>query len=127
MDYEIVGGDAFKPEDDLVPDISGDPGADAPTDDEEPLCTDREVQPDDVESRDIIHPHDPEMYRRRERGKAALKAEAKSKRHMLTHIPKNPYCDVCSKAKMYKPPGYAKGGSSMVDAKKFGDHVTGQI
>ena len=44
---------------------------------------------------------------------------------MLTHIPKNPYCDVCTKAKMYKPPGYSKGGSSMVDAKKFGDHVTG--
>ena len=26
---------------------------------------------------------------------------------------------------MYKPPAYAKGGSSMVEAKKFGDHATG--
>ena len=59
------------------------------------------------------------------KGKAALKAEAKSKRHIFTHIPKNPYCEVCNKAKMYKPPAYAKGGSSMVEAKKFGDHATG--
>ena len=33
----------------------------------------------------------------RKRGKAALKSEAKSKRHMLTHIPKNPYCEVCNR------------------------------
>jgi hypothetical protein len=121
----IVGGSSSKLDDDLVPDISGDPGADAPSDEEGIAPADREVQPDEIdESRDDIR-RDPEMERRRERGKAALKAEAKSKRHMLTHIPKNPYCDVCTKAKMYKPPGYSKGGSSMVDAKKFGDHVTG--
>ena len=126
-DYEddepaIVGGSSSKMDDDLVPDISGDPGADAPSDEEGIPSADREVQPDVHE--EVVH-RDPEMERRRERGKTALKAEAKSKRHMLTHIPKNPYCDVCTKAKMYKPPGYSKGGSSMVEAKKFGDHVTG--
>ena len=121
----IVGGSSSKLDDDLVPDISGDPGADAPSDEEGNAPADREVQPDEIDdSRDDVR-RDPEMERRRDRGKAALKVEAKSKRHMLTHIPKNPYCDVCTKAKMYKPPGYSKGGSSMVDAKKFGDHVTG--
>ena len=121
----IVGGSSSKLDDDLVPDISGNPGADAPSDEEGNQAADREVQPDIDEIQDEIVRRDPEMDRRRERGKAALKAEAKSKRHMLTHIPKNPYCDVCTKAKMYKPPGYSKGGSSMVEAKKFGDHITG--
>ena len=30
----------------------------------------------------------------------ALKAEAKSINHLLTHMPKNPYCDACMRAKM---------------------------
>ncbi len=25
-----------------------------------------------------------------------------SREHMMTHLPKNPYCDVCSKAKMQR-------------------------
>ena len=29
-----------------------------------------------------------------------LKAEAKSIRHLMTHAPKNPYCDACQRAKM---------------------------
>ena len=120
----VVGGNSSKLDDDLVPDISGDPGADAPSDEEGIPSADREVQPDEDEIQDEVVRRDPERDRRRERGNAALKAEAKSKRHMLTHVPKNPYCDVCTKAKMYKPPGYSKGGSSMVEAKKFGDHIT---
>ena len=122
----IVDGNVFRPEDDndLVPDISRDPEADAP--EVEPrIGADREVVPADEPPPEGYFPRDPEIERRRERGKAALKAEAKSKRHMPTHIPKNPYCEVCNKAKMFKPPAYAKGGSSMVEAKKFGDHVTG--
>ena len=86
---------------------------------------DREVQPDEDEVEDDVEGEDLEVVRKRDRGIAALKAEAKSRQHMLTHIPKNPYCEICAKAKMYKPPGYSKGGSSMVDAKKFGDHITG--
>ena len=42
----------------------------------------------------------------------------------MTHQPKNPYCDVCQRAKMYKPPSYATGGFNTVEAKEFGDHVT---
>ena len=43
---------------------------------------------------------------------------------MLTHVPKNPYCDICQKAKMFKPPSRAVGGSAKVEAEKFGDHIT---
>ena len=38
----------MKPDDDLVPDISGDPGADAPSDVDGLMPADREVQPDSV-------------------------------------------------------------------------------
>ena len=86
---------------------------------------DGEVQPEDEEVQDRADRHDPEMERRRERGKAALKAEAKSKRHMLIHVPKNPYCDVCTKAKMYKPPGYSKGVHPWSMQRSSGDHITG--
>ena len=43
---------------------------------------------------------------------------------MLTHIPKNPYCDIRQKAKMFTPPSRAVGGSTKVEAEKFGDHIT---
>ena len=49
----------------------------------------------------------------------ALKEEAKSIRHMLTHIPKNPYT-----ATYARRPSRAVGGSTQVKAEKFGDHIT---
>ena len=58
------------------------------------------------------------------KGVEALREEAKSRHHLMTHQPKNPYCDVCQRAKMYKPPSYATGGFNTVEAKEFGDHVT---
>ncbi|OLP94911.1 hypothetical protein AK812_SmicGene23039 [Symbiodinium microadriaticum] len=58
------------------------------------------------------------------KGVEALKEEAKSRHHLMTHQPKNPYCDICQRAKMYKPPSYATGGFNTVEAKEFGDHVT---
>ena len=61
---------------------------------------------------------------KRSLGEKALKEEAKSIRHMLTHVPKNPYCDICTRAKMFKPPSRAVGGSTEVKAEKFGDHIT---
>ena len=54
-----------------------------------------------------------------------MRAEACSKGHLLTHMPKNPFCDVCTKAKMQKPPSKTKGGSSKVEAQVFGDHIAG--
>ena len=35
------------------------------------------------------------------KGVEALKEEARSRHHLMTHQPKNPYCDVCQRAKMF--------------------------
>ena len=43
---------------------------------------------------------------------------------MLTHTPKSPYCDICQRAKMFKLPSRTVGGSTKVEAEKFGDHIT---
>ena len=61
---------------------------------------------------------------KRGRSVEALKKEAKSAKHLLTHIPKNPYCEICKQAKMYKIPGYAGACTTVVEAKEFGDHIT---
>ena len=58
-------------------------------------------------------------------------AEALSQRHMMTHLPKNTFCDVCSKAKMQRRQKRKKAPilDPLVDAlpppKNFGDQVTG--
>ena len=58
------------------------------------------------------------------KGVEALKKEAKSLHHLMTHIPKNPYCSVCYQPKMYKAPGYRTDGLRSVSASCFGDHIT---
>ena len=50
--------------------------------------------------------------------------EAKSEEHFFTHRPKNPFCETCVRAKMQAPQARRRHGSSSVDAKAFGDHVT---
>ena len=87
---------------------------------------DREVEPP-VENRSkgsSSSVQDDDDGFKRSLGEKALKEEAKSIRHMLTHVPKNPFCDICTKAKMFKPPSRAVGGSTKVKAGKFGDHIT---
>ena len=44
---------------------------------------------------------------------------------MMTHTPKNPYCETCKCAKMYKPTKRTKGESLTVESNKFGDHIAG--
>ena len=58
------------------------------------------------------------------KGVEALKKEAKSLHHLMTHVPKNPYCSVCNQAKMYKAPGYRTDGLRSISASCFGDHIT---
>ena len=58
------------------------------------------------------------------KGVEVLKKEAKSLHHLMTHVPKNPYCSVCNQAKMYKAPGYRTDGLRSVSASCFGDHIT---
>ena len=52
-----------------------------------------------------------------------LMAEATSLEHQFRHYPKNPFCRICTRALMMKPPARAKGGQGRVPTKKFGDHV----
>ena len=87
---------------------------------------DRKAEPpDEVKSKgssSSVHDEGDEF--KRSMGEKALKEEAKSIQHMLTHIPKNPYCDICQHAKMFNPPWRTVGASTKVDAEKFGDRIT---
>ena len=47
-----------------------------------------------------------------DRGEAALREEARTLRHMMTHTPKNPFCETCKCSKMYKPTKRHKRGIS---------------
>ena len=58
-----------------------------------------------------------------EKTEEQLRKEAKSGAHQFTHRPKNPYCDICSEAKMLAPYGRSVGGSQHVLARGFGDHI----
>jgi hypothetical protein len=52
-----------------------------------------------------------------------LKAEAVSREHLMTHMPKNKYCPACQRAKMQHKP--CRSGSSLGPApESFGDQVT---
>ena len=42
-------------------------------------------------------------------------------------LPNNPFCDVCNKSKMIKPPSLRAGGSSQVESETFGQHLTGDF
>ena len=65
------------------------------------------------------HPKDKSP--RRDRGQQALKEEARSLSHLMTHTPKNPYCDVCNKAKMYKPTSRSKGDLLLLSVVSLGN------
>ena len=98
---------------------------------EPPSAADRKVEPptdDSNPSDDALDDQVPgPLVAERGRGEALLKREANSITHLMTHIPKNEFCDVCRKAKMIKYPSRARGGSRQIEAESFGDHVTGDF
>ena len=53
-----------------------------------------------------------------------LRAEAKSIRHLMTHLPKNPYCDACQRAKMENVKSFRQDSPRDKGFEKFGEHVT---
>ena len=53
----------------------------------------------------------------------SLRQEAKSVRHLCTHLPKNPYCEDCCRGKMKHAPKYK--GSFKPTAEKWGQQVSG--
>ena len=50
-----------------------------------------------------------------------LKREARSVEHQLTHTPKNPYCDVCARAKMYRQQARRREPDCREVPSNFGD------
>ena len=63
-------------------------------DDENPIGEDpAEEEPEPMDERLVEKPWDP----KRDRGEIALKEEAQSIQHLLTHTPKNPFCQACSR------------------------------
>ena len=58
------------------------------------------------------------------RAEAEWRADAKTLRHMLTHLPKNPYCPHCQRAKMENVKLRRKGGAAAHDVVSFGDLTT---
>ena len=60
---------------------------------------------------------------RRTRDKAFPTEDAKSSTHLCTHLPKNPYCTLCMRAKVNQKQNHKQ--KHTIDAKKFGDPVTG--
>ena len=51
-----------------------------------------------------------------------LKAEAKSLKHLLTHLPKNPHCQACQEAKMKQI--YSRRGAFQRPLERFGHIIT---
>ena len=56
-----------------------------------------------------------------------LMAEAQSLKHRLTHIPKNPFCDICSRGKMLKKrtrrTRHVQGGDVLAEVESFGERI----
>ena len=55
-----------------------------------------------------------------------LKKEAVSTRHLLTHLPKNPFCDACRRAKAKRPQRRQKGNrpAELPPPDHFGEQCT---
>ena len=90
-----------------------------------------EVHPDELaepmESKDLAGEDvvgNPDKKSPRSLAESALRQEAASRKHLMTHQPKNPFCEVCKCAKMTKSPSRSRGGSRQVDARKFAEHIT---
>ncbi|MCP4242093.1 MAG: hypothetical protein GY772_16170, partial [bacterium] len=57
-----------------------------------------------------------------EKKKRDLKVEALSREHLMTHLPKNPWCPACQRAKLQRAPCARQPPSG--EPKAFGDVVT---
>ena len=90
----------------------------APNDELYPAAPSEADAPD--EGGEIIEIKHPEGYRT----EAQLRAEAKTLQHMMTHLPKNPFCTHCQRAKMENVRLHRRGGADAHECTKFGDIVT---
>ena len=125
-DGETLGQELTDDEDELQSFLPGElhPGPPAATTPDPHAVSDDEQGDEDglPEAEERLVPSPPPE--KRDKGEAALRAEATTLRHLMTHTPKNPFCSTCNKAKMHKPTKRSKGGSETVEVEKFGDHIT---
>ena len=57
-------------------------------------------------------------------GRRDLAAEAKTLKHLMTHMPKNPHCLSCQRAKLQKAPNRRTHPQEEDLPKSFGEQVT---
>ena len=76
---------------------------------------------------DPLPPPEPEAVGEGEADeKVDRRAEATSIRHLMTHEPKNKYCQTCQRAKITaKPTPQRKDSDHQTEYKEFGDLITG--
>ena len=67
---------------------------------------------------------DAELEKEPQTNEQRLRDEAHSSEHLMTHRPKNPFCPICQRAKMYAPQALKVGGSSSIESKSYGAHLT---
>ena len=72
------------------------------------------AQPAEIEHQDVVA---------EERGQRDLKAIAQSVPHMLTHFPKNRWCDACRRAKLIRKACPARD-AELPPEEVFGDYLT---
>ena len=81
--------------------------------------------PDEPESEEDADEHGRETRGpRTPEWEAEQKAIAHSDEHLMTHLPKNDYCEWCRRAKVYKWPARRKAHSGEEELSAFGQCVT---
>ena len=108
------------------PEYAGEEGGTEEDPEEEESTDDEEVETEEegYDEVDINPPTDHEAERTYgNKTEEELRKDAVSPEHLLTHRPKNPYCETCKRAKMMRPYATRKGGSRHVKANKFRDHI----
>ena len=83
------------------------------------ICFERDPRnPEPQEDSDAAPEKEPQTNEQR------LREEAHSREHLMTHRPKNPFSPICQRAKMYAPQARKVGGSSSIESKSYGAHLT---
>ena len=57
-------------------------------------------------------------------GRRNLKLDVMSLEHLMTHFPKNPWCDACQRSRMQQAPAKRSNKESMKHCERFGQCVT---
>ena len=83
--------------------LADDPGEIQPNEHVEP------IESKDLAGEDVVG--NPDQKTPRSLAESALRQEAASRKHLMTHQPKNPFCEVCKCAKMTKSPSRSRGGA----------------